>query len=437
MPRYLTKRDGWWHYARRVPDDLRPLDRRGVVKQSTKIRVEDDPRGLTAEKVAARINKDTEDYWRDLSQGEAVEAKERYKAARRRARLFGFDYAPADELIAQRSTAELLARISAVVDRKSLDMGTVAASVLGTVKPPQVTLSNLFDEFKSLVAVSMRDFSEDQLRKWRNPRVRAIENLMTVIGDRPVAMIRRGDALDFRVWWQDRILEEGLMIETANRDIGHLSNMLRTVDEAHQLGLDQPFANLRIAGGRDGSRAPFDAEFLQTDFLAEGALDSLNEEARAVIYLMVETGLRLVEACNLTGDTIVLDTNIPHVKVRADGRRLKTSQSERDIPLLGVSLMAARAFPNGFPTYRHKADALSAIANKQLAAAGLRPEQRQSAYSLRHSFEDRLTAIEAPEKLIAALMGHKYQRPKYGAGPSLDQKLKWLEQVAFSPPARI
>ncbi|BCM86853.1 hypothetical protein [Methylobacterium indicum] len=116
---------------------------------------------------------------------------------------------------------------------------------------------------------------------------------------------------------------------------------------------------------------------------------------------------------------------------------MKTEQSAWELPLVGVALMAAQAQPEGFPRYRDKAASLSAITNKVMRTAGLLPLPGQSAYSFRHCFEDRLTAVEAPEKLIAAMMGHKYQRPRYGSGPSLSQKREWLQRIAFKPPGRV
>lgn len=431
---YLTKRDGFWHYARRVPLPLVELDKRGVVKESTKVRVADDPRAVRAGRVADRINGEVEAYWRGLADGKAAEAKNRYDAARKRARAFGFDYAQVDEL-AGRGTAEILARFEALVGRKAVDSEGDAAAVLGGEAPPEFRISTMFDEFEKLSRASISDFSEDQLRKWRNPRKRAIANLTTVIGDKAMPAVTRSDALDFRIWWQDRVIDEGLMIETANRDIGHLANMFRNINQAHRLGMEPVFAELRIAGGHDGQRSAFEPVFIQSQLLADAALESLNDEARAIVYLIVETGLRLSEACNLTEETINLDAKVPYVSVRPDGRRMKTPQSQRDLPLVGVSLMAMRQFPKGFARYRHKADALSAIVNKQLGVLKLRPTANHSIYSLRHSFEDRLTAVEAPEKLIAALMGHKYSRPKYGTGPSLEQKQKWLRRIAFKPPS--
>lgn len=434
MPSYLTKRAGFWHFARRVPLDLVEMDTRGIVKETTKIRVADDPRGIKAAAVSSRINREVEAYWRGLAEGKAAEAKNRYDAARKRARAFGFDYAIVDEL-AGRGATEILARFEALVSRRAVDSEGDAAAVLGGEAPPAFKLSTMFEEFEKLSRASISDFSEDQLRKWRNPRKRAISNLTTVIGDKGITHVSRSDSLDFRIWWQDRVIDEDLMIETANRDIGHLANMFRTINQAHRLGLDPVFAELRIAGGHDGQRSAFEPAFIQSQLLKAGALDSMNEDARGIFYLIVETGLRLSEACNLTADTIHLDAAVPYVSVRPDGRRMKTPQSQRDIPLVGVSLEAMRHFPEGFPRYRHKADALSAIVNKQLGTLKLRPTENHSVYSLRHSFEDRLTAVEVPEKLIAALMGHKYQRPKYGAGPSLEQKQKWLQRIAFKAPS--
>jgi hypothetical protein len=56
--------------------------------------------------------------------------------------------------------------------------------------------------------------------------------------------------------------------------------------------------------------------------------------------------------------------------------------------------------PEGFPRYRDKGGALSAVVNKYLRDNDLRPDENQTIYSLRHSFKDRLVAEEAPDSLI-------------------------------------
>ncbi len=430
---FVTKRDGIWHYVRRVPGSVAALDRRGIVKQSTKIRVVDDPRGTRAEKVASRINAELEAFWQGLGAGEMAEAKQRYEGARRRARAFGFDYLqPAEG--AQRPLRELLERFEV---RRAHETAADTAALLGGVAPPQILLSALFTEYEALTVASRKDMSPDQVRKWRNPRLRAAANLAAVLGDKPTATLTRDDAVTFQDWWRARLLAEDLDIGSANRDIGAINRMLSTLDRRHRLGLGKVFGELRIEGEKIRSRTPYPVAFVQGELLRDGALDALNAEARRAVFLMIETGLRPSEAVKLTRDTIVLDAGVPHVRVRPDGRRMKTDQSERDIPLVGVSLMGARAQPDGFPRYRDKPSSLSAIANKVMLGQKLRPPEGQTIYSLRHTFEDRLGDVEALEKMIAALMGHKHSRPKYGAGASLEQKQRWLQLIALTPPSSV
>jgi hypothetical protein len=110
MTDYLTNRAGYWHFIRRVPLEFAELDRRGVIKHSTKVAVRTDKRGIKAGKIADQMNRELEAFWRGLSEGKPQEAAERYAEARRRARTFGFDYAETAEL-SNRSTLEVLERL--------------------------------------------------------------------------------------------------------------------------------------------------------------------------------------------------------------------------------------------------------------------------------------------------------------------------------------
>lgn len=116
---------------------------------------------------------------------------------------------------------------------------------------------------------------------------------------------------------------------------------------------------------------------------------------------------------------------------------LKTEDSRREIPLVGAALAAMKTRPNGFPSYRDRSASFSALVNKYLLNHGMRPTKQHSLYSLRHSFKDRLVAAEAPDSLIDNLMGHRTGKPKYGKGPPLELKLKFLESIAFKPPSRL
>lgn len=153
-----------------------------------------------------------------------------------------------------------------------------------------------------------------------------------------------------------------------------------------------------------------------------------------VIYVIADTGLRISEILNLNESTICLEGKIPFVRILPDGRRLKTEHSEREIPLVGCALPALRRMRTGFKRYHDKSPSFSAAANKFLLENGLRPTKDHTVYSLRHTFKDRLVAVEAQDSLIDSLMGHDPNKPRYGKGPSLELKLKYLEQIAFTPP---
>ena len=111
-----------------------------------------------------------------------------------------------------------------------------------------------------------------------------------------------------------------------------------------------------------------------------------------------------------------------------------SADSLREIPLVGAALAALKAKPEGFPRYRDNSSTFSATTNKFLLENGLRPTEDHTVYSLRHSFKDRLIAAEAQDSLIDSLMGHDTHKPKYGKGPSLELKLKYLQRIAFKPP---
>jgi hypothetical protein len=60
MPERLTKRNGVWHYVRRIPPGYAEFDRRGIVELSTKVRAADDRAGVRARRVALTMEIDLE-----------------------------------------------------------------------------------------------------------------------------------------------------------------------------------------------------------------------------------------------------------------------------------------------------------------------------------------------------------------------------------------
>lgn len=280
MADYLTKRDGFWHFVRRVPKALVALDKRGIVKQSTDIRVVDDPLKERSREISRKINLQLEAYWRGMLDGKSAEAQRLYDAARARARSLGFDFASAEEITDSRHVSDIMSRLEALLTKSDSQSKKDRAAAFGGEAAPKLMLSGLFHAFESISVRSLGDLSPDQKRKWAHPKKRALANLINVIGDKEVSAVTRNDALDFRAWWTSRILQEDIKIATANKDIGNLDTMFRTVEARRRLGLASVFGDLRIEGGIKESRVPFARAFVQDRILATGAVDELDEEAR-------------------------------------------------------------------------------------------------------------------------------------------------------------
>jgi integrase len=410
-----------------VPAVYAAIDPRGVVRVSTRCRD-----ATAAAVIAERINADLERFWAagiqsgqdDHSGGFAA-----HQAAIARAAAIGLTYRPLDELVDDPTAlAERLLALRRTGLHRSRD---AVAAGLGTIPPPSLRLSSLLETYEANAGEDLIGKSQDQIRKWRNVRRRAIANLVALIGDRELSEIDRAAALEFRRWWLARIEDEGLDIGTANKDIGTLNALINGVDAKHQLGLGAPFAGLRLRGEQHNPRVAYEPAFVEGRILAPGALDGLNPDARAIVYLVAALGLRPSEAATLQRSTIHLDADIPHIEIAPPGRRLKTAAAARTMPLVGLALRVLRRHPDGFPRYRDHTDVFSATANKSLRAADLRPTPEHTVYSLRHTFQDLLTAAEVPPRVDHDLMGHALGRVKYGTGSTLAQKRAWLERVAY------
>lgn len=423
---HLILRDGIYHFRRRVPADVAGPGVRRFVWRSTGQRER-----VAALVAAAHINAELEAQWAALSANAVAAAPHgaaRFDAAVKLARALGLAYRPVADLVAG-SMEERLARLELLERERLMGSPKAVASALGTVDKPALALSQLFATYEEHVRDRLRGKSDDQLRKWRNPRLRAAANLAAVIGDKPLAEISRDDALDFRAWWMDRIDAEALEPGTANKDLQHLAAMLRAINLAWRLGLDDPFAGLRLREAQYNQRTAYDTSFARDRILSGDGLASLNPEARAIVRIVAATGMRPSEVAALEPARIVLETNIPHLQVRAGAREVKTPAAERDMPLVGLALEIMREHRGGFPRYRDAPDTFSATANKALGAAGLRPTPAHTVYSLRHTFKDRLIALEAPPRVQDALMGHAVGEERYGAGPSLEQRAEWMARV--------
>lgn len=452
-PAKPINREGYWYLVRRVPKRYAAFEQRRHVTWSTGIAVWQDPRGIRAAEIVRERDAVLQRYWQDRAQGKDTRSPAEFYAARARAKKLHLTYKPAYE-VANTDLYDLFCRFMALTNtwgEQALTSGPPNAQVLsdlnatlGGIAPPAdsnpqhgtLMVSGMLAEYEAIHAAALALKSPRQLDKWRVRRQSGLDLFLSVIGgDKPFADLTRADARLLRTHWNDRVLKGEVRINSANRQIRQVSGLYAALKDFNQIDGPGIFDKLLITGGKDGKRAAFDPAFVQRHYLADGMFDELNPEARRIIYLIIETGLRLSEACALTKDCIRLDAPVPYVDVQAIDRVTKTPESVRQIPLVGVALMAMQEQPNGFPRYYDNADAASALINKAIDNRKLRPGgPKQTLYSMRHTIVDRLRAVEAPDKIQEDILGHKHT---YGEGTTIEHRHRWLMKIAFKPPSRV
>lgn len=424
-------RGSTYHLRKRVPLRFRPVE----VREHIAVSLHTDSPKLAVRK-ADEIWSQLLEGWESALRGDTGGAQARYEAAKHIAEHRGYSFIAAPGL-ASAPIEEIVKRALAVpANRDGSANQRIGDALLGGVREPGVTINKALEVFWEHEADKEQGKSADQVRKWRNPKIKAIRNLVSEIGNKEIAAITRADMVKFRDWWRDKMRAENLVANSANKDMIHVSHILRTANVRLGLGLEDHLEKV-LSGhsfkddkGDERDRPPFSDKWIREVILKDGTLDGLNKEARCILLAMVNTGARPSEIAGLMPDHIRLEDDVPHISIEPVGRQLKNQQSKRVIPLTGISLKAFQECSEGFPSYRGK-DTFSATINKFMRENGLMESDQHVLYSLRHAFEDRMIAAEFDDRMRRQLFGHKLNREKYGKGPSLELMHEKLKAIAI------
>lgn len=441
--RYLIERKGNFHYKRRVPLKLAHLDKRAPhVRVTLK----------TSDRKVARRKRDLleeadDTLWASMIVNGAGDdiARRKYEAAVRRVEAMGYTFRPAADFEDGDNFNGLVERLRLVLDQDKPD--DVARPLLGMVETPKTRISEAFDLYcNEIVADEITGKSQLQRDTWKKVKKRAISNFILLNGgepggDLPMDEITIDHAKKVYRYWLGRIApKEGkptASFSSGNRDLGNL----RVLYEAYFKHMGDakrpnPFAGLSFSRKRKKKRPPFAVDWIKGTILKIGAMRTLNEEARRVLLIIIETGARPSEICNLDDKTIRLDDPVPHLVIEPredpdDPREIKTESSRRKVPLVGVALEAAKKQPAGFPRYKNRENDLSRALNKYFTENKLFPTPAHKIYSLRHSFEDRMKVGGIDAELRKIMMGHAIDRPDYGVGGTLEWRRDELMKIVL------
>ena len=267
------------------------------------------------------------------------------------------------------------------------------ATVIESFKPKSVLLSEMAEEYLALREI-------DQV-----PPRTALATFISLAGDRDVGTYTREDAKLF----VHHLQLKGNKTATIRCRINSLSAILNYAYAELDLDKRTPFTRLIIRNeGQDVSkRGTFTNEQLKQGY--DKAIAS-GSQIKLLMPLLGETGCRLAEIVGLELQDIDVENDL--ILIRPNSiRRPKTSNSERTLPLVGYAKVAMEQalkesdekylFPRYVRAGKCKADHASAALGKWLK----KDFDGLTAHCLRHTFRDRLRAVDCPLELIDQIGG--------------------------------
>jgi len=281
-----------------------------------------------------------------------------------------------------------------------------------SLKYEVISLSDAVEHY-----IDIRGKTED--RKFLNSVRGSLAFFVDNLGDKPINGYRRKE-----VW--ERLLSGIRMGGRKTATVARrLSDIRAAVNQAildFEYEFNNPFEKQTIPNLREDEESRTSLTPIQHDGLIQ--LFSKGEYGDTLngLRMLFDTGMRVSELVGSRTEDVLLDHEIPHIRLQRNPfRSLKTKQSQRLIPLIGYALEGARRqldvsnewlFPRYIDHGRQqvKNDSASAAMNKRLKPLGF------TCHSLRHNLKDRLRRANVSMDNIKELQGWSRvdQASRYG-----------------------
>jgi integrase len=262
---------------------------------------------------------------------------------------------------------------------------------------------------------------------------RNIEYLIKCLGARSIDQYSTVDAGTFRDWLFDKELSSS----SVKRVFSSIISIMNLSIQENGIDIRNAFSGIYIPDDESVlKRNPISASNI---IKIQSECRRVDDELRWIVALISDTGLRLSEAVGLHVKDFDLQNDVPHVLIQPHAwRRLKTPSSKRRVPLVGMSLWAAKRIVGNastefcFPRYTNSqkcnANSASAALNKWLKPIG---NKSDVIHGFRHSFRDRLRAAEVQVDLIDQLGGWSLKSvgQGYGEGYPLGVCIKAMKKI--------
>lgn len=262
---------------------------------------------------------------------------------------------------------------------------------------------------------------------------RVLDRVVELCGNKPLQFYSRSDAHKFREWYLDNSTPAN-----GKRCQSRIQSVFSFAIAEYDLDIRNPFAGLSWPADQGAKkRLPF-----TSDELGEiGEVCRLADDPlRWCIAIQMDTGCRLAEIVGLERRHLHLQAATPFLEIKpTSSRGIKTSSSERQVPLVGhalwgaTRLIASAKTEQLFPKYNNgvscKSTSASNAINKWLKSKGY----NKTTHSFRHAIADRLREVGCPPEIISSILGHAQSSMtmRYGMGYGLETKSEWLVKIAL------
>ena len=234
---------------------------------------------------------------------------------------------------AQRSAATLSDRLERYRDSIRLEVFHTRELGLSLVQEVEADRSGVSVSIQDALDSYLRLKGAGRSKTFFQGAERAVGYLTEATTAEELSSLSASDAARFR----DYLIGKGMTAASVRRVFGTVKAITNLAIREYGLACPNVFANVFIPDDEKAStRLPIPDKNLCA---IQKECVELDDDVRWLVALISDTGMRLVEAAGLLVSDIKLDNEVPHITLRKHPwRSLKTKGSERDIPLVGMSL---------------------------------------------------------------------------------------------------
>jgi hypothetical protein len=183
----------------------------------------------------------------------------------------------------------------------AMGLDNVQAKLFQPVTPPAPLMSEA-------TAFYLRLKGDGKDKVFVRAAQRNAASVIEVLGDRPINDYASSEAGKLR----DALLDKGLAVTSIKRMFGSIKAIINLAMAEHGIEGRNPFASIHMPDEMPEERQPISLDDIRR---IQYECKQVDDENRWLLALISDTGMRLSEAAGLAKDDIVLDADMPHIKL--------------------------------------------------------------------------------------------------------------------------